>query len=896
MNFILALSGKGQLQLLMIETDSLGSGEKIVDPEMVRAFSSNIYSGLMHLAKNEPKADWSETLLYWRSFVLLFLKELSLAEEEKVSGIKIPSAWEIEKFVNLIPDMRGARHWSMLAFRNLWLGFFEWIQVEMSNYPEGFDQFLIKEIPGWDSDGKICFNLTELKDNDDFPFAFMATLIVSNHKKNSERHLPLYRILEESNPKDKSTLQVVAHMYKIAQKIPWIKSLLETHEIFYPQAWTADQAYKLLVSIPLLKEAGLRVKVPNWWKKRIPPKIQFSIGTEKTKALGLKTLLDFNCSIVLGSNELSLAELNKLNLSGERLVRFKGEWIEINNKKIQEAIDQWHKIEKQIQGKKKGYLTFSEGMRLLAQKEEIDESQDQEEFSLEINTGEWFQEILEKLRDPKEIPVEALDRLLLTKLRPYQKTGVSWMYFITSLYLGGCLADDMGLGKTIQVIALLLLRKERAQEDQIKQRSLLVVPVSLIANWQSEINSFAPSLKVLYFHLSEMDKAFMNTITQADLDNYDLVITSYGTLMRWDLLSELEWDLLILDEVQAIKNPAAKQSKIAKQIIAKSRLGLTGTPIENSLVDLWSIYDFVSPGLLGNFKEFGRFLQSRSTDKKGINAVRRLIAPYIMRRRKTDSTIINDLPKKTEQMVWCGLTPSQVKIYKQLVDELAESIESKDGNSRQGLIFTYLIKLKQVCNHTSQILKNESFSLSGSGKFHQLKELAQLIAEKDEKMIVFTQFREMTEPLHDLLKDVFQTSGFTISGKTKAKDRKKYLDQFQRENGPPFFVLSLRAGGFGINLTAANHVVHFDRWWNPAVENQATDRIYRIGQRRAVLVHKFICRGTVEEKIHNMITDKISLADDILERVESEAAALTSLTDSDLIKVVQLNLNRTTMN
>ena len=344
-------------------------------------------------------------------------------------------------------------------------------------------------------------------------------------------------------------------------------------------------------------------------------------------------------------------------------------------------------------------------------------------------------------------------------------------------------------------------------------------------------------------------------------------------LLRQSWLLDVEWRLAVLDEAQAIKNPAARQTKAVKRLKAENRIALTGTPVENRLSDLWSLFDFLCPGLLGSqqvFKKFVKSLEARAHDRYA--PLRRLVGPYMLRRLKTDKRVISDLPEKTEMRAYCGLSKRQAALYTKLVKELSNVLDGLDGIQRRGLVLAYLMRFKQLCNHPSQLLGDGKFAPNDSGKFTRLVEICEEIASRQEKALVFTQFREMTEPLSNFLSRVFGRSGLVLHGGTPVTRRQKLIDEFQRDNGPPFFVLSLKAGGTGLNLTAASHVIHFDRWWNPAVENQATDRAFRIGQNRNVLVHKFVCQGTIEERIDSLIAEKIELSADVLEGGAGENA------------------------
>jgi non-specific serine/threonine protein kinase len=469
---------------------------------------------------------------------------------------------------------------------------------------------------------------------------------------------------------------------------------------------------------------------------------------------------------------------------------------------------------------------------------------------------------------------------------------VRWLHFLSSLGLGACLADDMGLGKTIQVLALLLVleRQRTSRAGAARQPSLLVAPASLLSNWASEIARFAPGLSTLVAHPSAMAAGALKTIDQARVKEADLVITTYGSVRALPWIAGLAWNLVVVDEAQAIKNPNAQQTRAVKALQARSRIALTGTPIENRLSDLWSIFDFINPGLLGSAKQFTAL--TKRLGERPHNAygpLRDLVRPYILRRMKTDRTVIADLPDKTEVNAYCLLSRTQAALYEQAVHDLRDRLAVAEGIERRGLVLASLMRLKQICNHPSQWLGDGAWRATDSGKWARLSEVAEVIAARQEKVLVFTQFREITGPIAAHLGTVFGRPGLVLHGGTPVKARRDLVQQFQDDERVPFFVLSLKAGGSGLNLTAASHVVHFDRWWNPAVEDQATDRAFRIGQTRNVLVHKFVCRGTVEERIDELIASKRGLARDLLEG--GADLLLTEMKDEDLLRLVALDVN-----
>ena len=575
-------------------------------------------------------------------------------------------------------------------------------------------------------------------------------------------------------------------------------------------------------------------------------------------------------------------------------MNLRGQWVEVDRERLDQVLDHWTKVQA---AHASGGLSFHEGMRWLAGfpapgDDSIAPDLDSGRDWSQVIAGKNLQALLDQLREPAD--VEAIPGLNAT-LRPYQKRGAGWLHFVTRLGLGACLADDMGLGKTVQVIALLCLRRA---ETAGAAPSIIIVPASLIGNWLAEFARFAPHLRVLAAHPSSASRETLDALAAdpaAALRGHDALLTTYGLLQRSESLQQHAWDFAVLDEAQAIKNPATAQARSVKKLQARARLALTGTPVENRLGDLWSLFDFLNPGLLGKAPDFVRVTKilGAPNHPHGFAPLRRLIGPYLLRRLKTDRSIITDLPDKTEVQAHCPLTKKQAVLYGKMVEQLKADLanDDLDPNQRRGLVLGYLIKFKQVCNHPSHWSGDGQFAPEDSGKFLRLTEIASELAERQERCLVFTQFREITAPLAAHLATVFGRPGLILHGGTPVKQRPKLVEDFQRADGPPFFVLSVKAGGTGLTLTAASHVIHFDRWWNPAVENQATDRAFRIGQKRNVLVHKFLCPGTIEEKVDALIAEKRALADDILGGEGGAQKALTEMNNDELLDFVRLDLN-----
>jgi non-specific serine/threonine protein kinase len=618
--------------------------------------------------------------------------------------------------------------------------------------------------------------------------------------------------------------------------------------------------------------------------------VNVKIDTRKGSKLSADALLNFSVNVSLDGEPLTESEMEQLLHSVGGLVALKGKWVEVDREKLAEALKHWKQVERDT---RESGLSFYEGMRLLSgipRERDATSAEDQAREWVGLTAGAALEETLRKLRSPESL-ASADPPGLRAQLRQYQQTGVSWLRFVTGLGLGACLADDMGLGKTVQVIGLLLHRKSVPTDNgstRAKAKpSLLVVPASLLANWKAELQRFAPTLSFLIAHPSETGPG-RRQVEKKDAQKVDLLITTYGMLSRTEWLREHEWDLAILDEAQAIKNSGTRQSRAVKELKAAARVAMTGTPVENRLSDLWSLFDFLNPGLLGGAKPFAALVKQMEA-RSSYQPLRTLVGPYILRRLKTDKRVIADLPEKVEMSAFCTLSREQATLYEQAVRELAEKLQEVDGIQRRGLVLAQLMKLKQICNHPAQLVGTGDYEPDHSGKFQRLAALCEELGERQEKALVFTQFREITGPLAQFLEGVFGQPGLVLHGGTAVAQRRRLVESFQREDGPPFFVLSLKAGGTGLNLTSASHVIHFDRWWNPAVENQATDRAFRIGQKRNVLVHKFICRGTVEEKIDEMLVQKSTLADDVIDGAET---LLTEMSDAQLLDFVRLDVHK----
>lgn len=821
---------------------------------------------------------------FWREFASVFLRAVCHIPEGAGNDFILhrPEPSHLAERVLNAPPMRGGEYLSAEVLASVWQKLEDWTREQVAELG-GVAAFLHRYAPDWTRVGRVTVHLAENKGDSDYPFAFMASYASGLHASGRLRQLPLGKALQDyGGAKDKNTLlKLLEPLHRASQACPFMAELVESGDVYHPLAWTPAEAHRFLQSAPAYEDAGLFVRLPDWWRKRSRrPRVSATVGERKEGRLGLGALLDFKLNVEIDGQSLSPEEVEGLLAGGEGLVLFRGQWIEVDRDKLRQALDHWQAIAAD------GTLTFAEGMRLLAENAEPPaeagegESGDDREWAF-ARPGDWFTRTLRQLTRPEAItPPKGLQ----ATLRPYQNQGLAWLWFCAQTGLGACLADDMGLGKTIQVLAALQRKKETRPEDP---PALLVVPASLIGNWKREAARFTPHLRLFTAHRSEGDEGFQDPSPET-LASADLVITTYSMVTRLDWLSRTRWSWIILDEAQAIKNHGARQSKAVRKLEAQTRFALTGTPIENHLGDLWSLFDFINPGLLGGPSEFTAFTKRlREREGSHYGPLRRLVSPYILRRLKTDKSIISDLPEKTEMKVFCGLTAAQAKLYRQCAAQLEKELDRSDGIQRRGLVLSYLMRFKQICNHPDHLTKTGDYSPAASGKFTRLAELAEEIASRGEKVLVFTQFRELAEPLEGHLQTLFGRAGLILHGGTPVKQRQQMVEAFHRDDGPPFFVLSLKAGGTGLNLTAASHVIHFDRWWNPAVENQATDRAFRIGQKRNVVVHKFVTSGTLEEKIDALISEKQDTAEAILSAGADKA--LTEMSDAELLDFIRLD-------
>jgi superfamily II DNA or RNA helicase len=736
---------------------------------------------------------------------------------------------------------------------------------------------------------ELCFRLNDASPNDpqNWSIEFLAA---SRQEKSFKLDLATYWTKSVAEKRQLEPLlgddfehQILCALGSAARIYPRLWQGMTTQQP-HSVCLSLDEAFAFLKETAwILEDAGFKVIVPAWWTPKGRQRAKVKLRTKGVSAgnsgdntkgfLSFDNLVDYRYELAIGDEPLSADEWMQLVNSKSPLIEFRGQWMELEQDKMAHMLDFLRQ-----HGDETPQASMSQLIKTLAEQND----------TFELGQNDALAMMLRKLSDNSAIAPVGNPKRLNGQLRKYQKRGLGWLLYLEQLGLNGCLADDMGLGKTIQVIANLVIAEDKCnQQGKTDGPTLLIAPTSVMGNWQKEVEKFAPHLKTAIHHGSDRlkdGKAFKQLCQENSM-----LITSY-TLVRKDLklLEKVNWQRVVLDEAQNIKNPKSAQSKAIFKLKSVSRLALTGTPVENRLMDLWSIFNFLNPGYLGTQTQFRKTYELPIQKQNDVNqsaVLKRLIGPFILRRMKTDKNIIKDLPDKVENKQYCNLSKEQAALYEAVVSDVDQQLAQKEGIERQGLMLSTLTKLKQICNHPMQFLQdNSEFTAQRSHKLERLGEMLEEAQADDDSVLIFTQFTEIGEQLTRYLSREKQFNCYYLHGGVSRKKREIMISEFQDPTtGPSVFILSLKAGGVGITLTRANHVFHFDRWWNPAVEEQATDRAFRIGQKKNVFVHKFITVGTLEERIDDMIEDKKQLADSIVGNDESWLAKLDNKAFKSLI-------------
>lgn len=830
--------------------------DELTDQEIIELRQSSNWKILYFAALKEFK---SEDLTF--SYLLdltqaVFDKLLSQTDLEFSRGNTLTefSEEELDELYEKRPLLVGDEYLNTNWIKTLISSILAVFKDEIENYSGTVESYFASFNSKLKVANRLCFHLVE-KSKQDETFAFMVTYSNENSK-----HIRLEKALSEYKEDKQKLLSLLSPLTKLSKESGFIGSLMENGEIFYPIIIGVKDAYQVLKEIELYHSVGITTRIPNFWKhKSSRISVSAIVGDAERPLLGLTSLLDFRPVIKVGDAELTSDEIDEFLRDTEGLRLIKGNWVEVNHEKL-ETIN-WVLNSLAQQEISFGDFLFSSL------------SKEADKYDVTYKMGTWLSQLCKSLANPSLLKDIPLPSNFVATLRPYQRQGYNYLTNMYKLGLGACLADDMGLGKTIQVIALIGSLLE-AKAGPV----LIVVPTSLVGNWVNEFNKFLPGTDITLF-VESSKKANALEINQG------VNITTYSLVSKVTAFKTTTFDFLVIDEAQAIKNMTG-QNKAVNALKTNHRLALTGTPIENNLGDLYSIFSFLNPGMLGSKKEFAS-ISKQMSEQKSYSKLREAIRPFILRRMKSDKSIVKDLPEKIVVKEYPVLTSYQRELYQKTVDQVSEAIEKVDGIARRGLVLNTIMKLKQICNHPSQYSGVEEYKIEQSGKFELLKELTSKIFACHDRVLIFTQFTEIIPAIKELLESVVKAKGLVLTGSTKASQRNEIVKEFNGEKYVPFLILSLKAGGVGLNLTSANNVIHFDRWWNPAVENQATDRAFRIGQKRDVVVHTFVTSGTIEEKIDELLFHKQSLSDEILSS-DTEDVKLSELSNKEFIDLIRL--------
>ncbi len=844
-------------------------------PRLERAFARSAAAGMLDLLRFGLPVGAAPELVWFharaRERMLLFLRAYRQGQgEEEALALLTPTPTACAAWLEGMPPLAGVPvSVSMLCrwFAELAPALCRAASREGCS-PE---EWLSRLGEGWRQLGMLCFHLAENAGEGaaEAPFAFLATFIHTVGQEGKPRHAPLGlapRLLADDRA---AYLALLRPLRQAAEQSPFLAELINSQAVYRPCAWSARQAYDFLAAAPVLEACGIETRMVNLWKT-LPPRVELEVKMDlvpggqsskpdKAPSLNINSLLRFVPQVALGGLPLTEEELRALMAGEDGLVRFRGEWVRLDREHLQKLLNSWRQAARMAAGG----IPLMVGLRyLLGKRSSALPNLPPQEEGMRLALGEQLAAALAQLRLGGVEPDLPPD--LARTLRAYQQEGVRFLLSVTEAGFGACLADDMGLGKTLQLIAWLTHLQRQGELGQ--GAALIIAPASLLSNWQEELARFAPQLSTIILHpyaLSAADAALLQRAPERLLSRAHVALTTYGMATRSALLTRCDFPALVLDEAQAIKNAASQRTQAILRLgqQAPRRVALTGTPVENGLGELRTLFEFLNPGLLGTEKDFSAFVRSMGSD---YSPLRKLVRPFLLRRLKSDPALLPELPAKTEQPAWCLLTPEQARLYAREVENLQAVVHEPDPQARLALILPILGRFKQICNHPAQYTGEQYYEPALSGKMTRLGHLAREIAAAGDCCLVFTQYRTLIDPLHDFLMGIFGAPGLTLHGGTPLAERQQRVAAFQHAGGPRFFVLSLKAAGTGLTLTRARHVIHFDRWWNPAVENQASDRAYRIGQTQPVLIHPLITRGTLEENIHLMLRRKTAMADALL--------------------------------
>ncbi|MBN2852613.1 MAG: DEAD/DEAH box helicase [Clostridia bacterium] len=873
---ILKVNGYFELDWQLTKRE-ITNKEMILQEEIYQYYLAETYESVLFLGFLEKSAYMSDSLQFLYRLASSFISSVTSISPEQLMNenaeVKIDTE-EIERLIQKCPYLNGVEFINHKWVRNFWKQLNKVFFNKIQQFHWSTDDYFLSLNPSLHLLGRIFFYLEESEDEQQ-PFSFRVTYSTAGESRQIKEY-PLKQAVIENSGNLKRLNELMSPLTEASLHSEFLRQLIQSEKIYEFNSLSSDEAYLFLNELHIYEQSGIICKVPKWWKEKTPSsKLSIHIDFASENTLSLNSILNFKVEMMLGNESISEEQLKSLIGEAQGLQYINGRWIEVNHRDLNETLTAFSQAQKLMTQD----LGIIEALKMqLNIKKTLHLPGDFQD--IEITNGEFLTNLITTLTNPGKITPVDVGSDFNTKLRLYQEHGLNWLWFMKNLKLGTCLADDMGLGKTVQILALIhYARKVR------KEKTLLIIPASIIGNWISELNRFTPDIKYYVIHPSENKN--VNDENSEIINAHELFITTYTMVSKVGWLRKQTWDTVILDEAQAIKNPRTKQTRIVKQLNAVHKIALTGTPIENHLSDLWSLFDFLNKGLLGTPKEFNEFIRQIKEKNAGYTKLKNVVNPFILRRLKTDKSIISDLPDKVEMKSYIPLSKKQIALYSNLVNQLKIKLEQyNEGIERKGVVLSSIMKFKQICNHPSQYTGQLHYPEKDSGKFQRLKEICDVIYEKRERVLVFTQFKEITEPLNSFLEGVFGHKGLVFHGGTSVIKRKEIVSKFQGHEYVPYMVISIKAGGVGLNLTAANHVIHFDRWWNPAVENQATDRVFRIGQSKNVIVHKFISSGTIEEKIDRMIEAKVKLSNEVIS--DQGADWISSLDNEALMELFRL--------
>ena len=768
----LSILSDGSFHLEGIKTQDRSDVRKILETFKGKMEEESFSCALFFLGvQNQVLFKKMPTIHFWHRFSQTFIHRLRLTPDIEIlrdkATIEFPKQ-ERKQFLLDTPNNLGSEYIQETFLTTIWEELNDYFKRQIRKTNKTVESFLHALNEDIHSSGRIYFHLVENKNSRSHPFSFLATSKVGKN----DQHVPLREIIKETSGNEDKLRNMFIQLYRAVKKSSSLDTMFSNGDLFHPIQWTPQEAFRFLKEIPAFENAGILCHIPDWWrKKRNLVSTQISLGEKQVSHLGMNALINFNLSFHLQSLNLSYSETAKLLEHEEGLFKIKNHWIVVDHEKIKQALGAWDGVQQDFEDG----INFSDAMRMLLSKERGQKSDLQTANVLNISFGKWLSRQLNILESPQLAKDLNPSKKFLGKLRPYQRDGLKWMSTLRQLSFSGCLADDMGLGKTVQVLAYL----DTLEQKKFPLPTLLIVPASLLANWMSEIKKFSPHLNYSVIH-PQFQQQNQSKIKK------NIFMTTYQMIQKEKWLHKKEWGHIILDEAQAIKNPNTKQSKTIKALKSNYRLALTGTPIENRLFDLWSLFDFLNPGLLGNRSEFKQITKRLENGQASFANLNKVVRPYILRRLKTDPLVISDLPPKVEMKNYTMLSPKQIVLYKKVVEELKESLTEVEGIKRKGLILATLMKLKQICNHSDHFLGHGRYLEKNSGKFQKLKELCEIILSKGERVLIFTQFQEITRPLAGFLQDSFTHTPLILTGRTQVKNERISLKNFKARNIIPF--------------------------------------------------------------------------------------------------------------